>query len=439
MQSVKWFRRAGWFAALGITMLTCGSLRADEGAADDQAPAAKEAPAADAAPATKEAPAVKESPATKQTPAAKETPAVPARPPRQPRPPRHTFHMPLPKYRLDIQLSPVSKALDQQLELKGEGVVVDHVSPDGPAAKAGIKENDILLAVGDKPIKGPSGLMGTVDASEGKELSIKLLRAGKPMSVTVTPEKREELVFHTEERRLNLGDIGEIEIKELRDIENTIREKLKDAGVDVRMQLIKPGRFLPEGAGWEFGKRPEFPEDLTVNIRKQGKNPAEIEVKKGDKTWTVKDNELAQLPGDVREHVESLLGHRPMRFNVVAPRLHMPGAEFTPPPGPPGHPEPPGSGGPPERRGGPGRRGPDGPPPPGEPRVEGPDGPHPGPPGEPGERGPRARRPGGPDERGPRGRGGLERRLEELSRDLSRMREQLEGLREGLREESKDE
>ncbi len=409
MECATWLRRAGWLGLFAISAVSSPGSRADEAAAPPSEPAA--APEAE--------------------------PARPPRPPREappPRPPRRPFAVRLPAYRLDVRLAPVSKALDQQLELKGAGVVVEHVGPEGPAAKAGIKENDIILAVGDKPIKEPSDLMDAVDASEGKELSLKLMRSGKPQTVTVTPAKPPEGTI------LGLPDGRDIEI-DVEYFEKTIREKLKKAGVDMRMQIIKPGKFLPEGAVWSFDHKREFPDDLSVTIRKQGKNPAEIEVKKGDKTWNVKDNELAQLPEGVREPIESLLGHGPMRFNIVTPGPPHDGPppprgpggdEVGPPPrhpdGPPGGPDrpsprgrrPPG----PPRAGEPGDR-PDGPPPPG-----GPDGPRARRPGQPGER---------DGERGPRGRGGIERRLEELSRDLNRMRERLEGLREGLRDEDEDE
>lgn len=394
MRFATWLRRAGWLTALGLMGLGSAALRADDGAAGDEpAPPAKEA-----APATPEPPQAGESP-------------------RPPRAPRHPIAVRMPKYRLDVHVMPVPKALDEQLGLKGEGVVVGHVSPEGPAGKAGIKEHDVVLAVGDKSLKDPSDLMDAVDASEGKELAIKLLRGGKPMTVTVTPGKREEGGaggLDVGRLRLDLRDIGEIE--ELRDIERKIREKLKDAGVDLRMQFIQPGRFLPEGMARLGIQQREFPDDLNVTIRKQGKNPAEIEVKRGDKTWNVKENELAKLPEDVRDHVESLLGQHPMRLNIVTDGERRP-------PGPPHDgPRHRGPGGPPPRPGEHGDIGPDGPPP------GGPDGP-PGP--------PRARRPGEPGE-GARGRAGLERRLEQLSRELERTREQLEGLRRGLRDDDDD-
>jgi serine protease Do len=93
----------------------------------------------------------------------------------------------MPKYGLAAQLAPVPAALDRRLELKGEGLLVQRVAPGGPADKAGIKPDDILLAVGDKPIKQYADVIGELDASEGKELSLKLLRGGKTNTVAVTP------------------------------------------------------------------------------------------------------------------------------------------------------------------------------------------------------------------------------------------------------------
>jgi S1-C subfamily serine protease len=60
--------------------------------------------------------------------------------------------------------------------------------PGGPAHKAGIKRGDILLAVGDKPIKQYGYAVEGLNASEGK-VSLKLLRGGKTITVAVTLTK----------------------------------------------------------------------------------------------------------------------------------------------------------------------------------------------------------------------------------------------------------
>ncbi len=408
MQTATWLRRASGLAVLTMSTLAAGARRADDDAPVQSEDDVTLVVSVQDAPAAKEPAAAKDAAA----PAEPATPATPTAPvaPERPRAVKRIAIAAASGYRLGLRLSPVPRPLNEQLDLKGEGMVIVRVETGSPAAKAGIKENDVLLSAGEKSIKSPNDLIEAVAKSEGKELSLKLVRGGKPLVISATPEKATEDVVR---RHIELrGDHG-IDVEE---IEETIRDKLRDAGVDMRLQLLPPGKFLSKYDAFSFNTHSEFPDDLSVTIRKQGKNPAEVEVKKGDKNWTVKENELTQLPADVRGPVESLLGRGPMQFRVVRDGPH------PPPHAAPGHP-------------GPGDDG-VGPPPPGHPEV----------PGAPPRRAPRARRPGGPDEprepggpevRGPedRGRDGLERRLDELSRELHRMREHLDGLRHGMRDD----
>jgi hypothetical protein len=62
-----------------------------------------------------------------------------------------------------------------------EGVLVDGVGPDGPAAKAGIKEGDRIVQMGDKKIKNLEAYM----------LFMKEQKAGTSLDVTVLREKKE--------------------------------------------------------------------------------------------------------------------------------------------------------------------------------------------------------------------------------------------------------
>jgi hypothetical protein len=197
------------------------------------------------------------------------------------------------------------------------------------------------------------------------------------------------------------------------------------------MQFIEPGAFLPHGAkfDWLTARHTDLPDDLSFTIRKQGKEPADIEVKQGEQTWNVKENDLKPLPDDVRKHVEGFLGHSLARFNIVAP----PGFVDAPHPPRPPHEGPRGPGDdevPRVRRRSEGPGGPDGPPPPGGPGGPGrPDGP------------PRGDRsfdgPPGGDVPQPRERFSerLEQRLEEMTRRMEEMHEQLDALRRHLREE----
>jgi len=97
-------------------------------------------------------------------------------------------------------------------------------------------------------------------------------------------------------------------------LEENIREKLKDAGLDVRMQLIRPGHMLPAGA--TFVTQARIPGDLSIVIEKKGEQPAEIKAKRGEESWSAKEGELDSLPPEIRPHVERLLGHGPMPFTL---------------------------------------------------------------------------------------------------------------------------
>jgi membrane-associated protease RseP (regulator of RpoE activity) len=264
MRCATWICRTTWLAALAIVLAPTFTVRAD-----DDPPGGEKSPPPQREP---QRPRVRHS-----QPLIDDTdgldPAVRRR-------------MAPPNFRLGARLVPVPPELNDQLDLKGEGLLFQHVEPDGPAGKAGIKEHDILLAVGDKSIKNLRDVIEAMNQTEGKELSVKLLRAGKPTTVSVTPSKREVVVA----RGSRMGDV------DLTEIEKVIKEKLKKAGVDMRMEFFQPGKIFPRGAF----KGPEFPDDLTVNIHKQGKSPAEIEVKKGDKTWNVKEDDLDELPDDIQ-------------------------------------------------------------------------------------------------------------------------------------------
>lgn len=134
MQSATGLRRAGWITAIGIALWAGRSLLAD----DDTAPA--------------------------------------------------QGRVLVPKYRLGVAFAPVPAALNEQMNLKGEGLLVERVGPGGPAHKAGVKRGDILLAVGNKPIKKYADAVEWLNASDGKA-SLKLLRGGKTIAVAVTLEK----------------------------------------------------------------------------------------------------------------------------------------------------------------------------------------------------------------------------------------------------------
>lgn len=77
------------------------------------------------------------------------------------------------------------------------------MEPHGPADKAGIKPDDVLLAIDGRPIKQYPDAVEALNASEGTA-SFQRLRDGKAITVRVTPDKHrkgDERVFVPERPR----------------------------------------------------------------------------------------------------------------------------------------------------------------------------------------------------------------------------------------------
>ncbi len=93
---------------------------------------------------------------------------------------------------LGVHTIPLSESLRAQVDVpEGEGVLLEVVSNDGPAAKAGLLPNDILLSLDDAPVKGVDTLrenLGKLPA--GKAVSLKYLRKGKTATVQATLGER---------------------------------------------------------------------------------------------------------------------------------------------------------------------------------------------------------------------------------------------------------
>jgi serine protease Do len=74
------------------------------------------------------------------------------------------------------------------------GVVVQTVSPDGPAAKAGLKEDDVIVAMNGAPIKDGDDLVNRVAESPiGTVVTLTVDRGGAKQDFKVTIDAREKV------------------------------------------------------------------------------------------------------------------------------------------------------------------------------------------------------------------------------------------------------
>src|ERR1044071_1344668 len=131
-----------------------------------------------------------------QPPPAPPNPPSAPLPPLPPNPPKDRDHDRGPKVPvtfLGVETSDVPRVVSEQLGLaRGFGLVVDYVVPDGPAATAGIQQNDILRMLNDQILTEPDQLSKLIRSfSEGTTVTLTVLRKGKEEKIGVKLSKKE--------------------------------------------------------------------------------------------------------------------------------------------------------------------------------------------------------------------------------------------------------
>jgi hypothetical protein len=194
--------------------------------------------------------------------------------------------------------------LRTQLQLAEDmGVVVDDVVPDSPAEKAGLRKHDIILRANDEVVDSMEVLQKQVVATGDKPIDLKIIRLAKEMDVTVTPEERPENFQELmgPETFVAPNDMlgGELDLGRL-------LGQLQGGNLPGGMRVFGPGMVLN---GRQFNVD-AVPNGISVSIARNGDGPAQITVKKGDKTWTLNSDDakaLAELPEDVRDYVSGMI------------------------------------------------------------------------------------------------------------------------------------
>jgi len=141
---------------------------------------------------------------------------------------------------LGVETSDVPSVVSEQLGLaKGFGLVVDYIVPDGPAAAAGVQQNDILKMLNDQILTEPDQLSKLVRSfSEGTTVTLTVLRKGKEEKIGVKLSKK-EVPEHSEfgpgrhrhgnyNYNFNGMDFGDFGMNELKEQMDHLKQRLGD-------------------------------------------------------------------------------------------------------------------------------------------------------------------------------------------------------------------
>jgi len=221
-------------------------------------------------------------------------------------------------YWLGVSCRPVDGALRTQLRLpEHRGLVVEQVMPESPAAGAGVKRHDVLLKAGETPLSELPDLIDAVEQAKDSELALELVRGGKRKTIKLTPAKRPENAMPKQPWNVPPEGIDP------RQIHRWIpRIELDQWTGPLEFRFIRPGALLPKA----LKVHPPLPGNVGITINKQGGKPTKIVVTKDDQKWEVTEENLDELPEELRPHVKRLLG----RINFTAPLDKIRTFDFVP-------------------------------------------------------------------------------------------------------------
>ncbi|HXS99226.1 MAG TPA: Do family serine endopeptidase [Elusimicrobiota bacterium] len=91
-----------------------------------------------------------------------------------------------------VEIVPLDDVLASQFRVPGqEGALVNSVVEDSPAAEAGLRRGDVIVAFNDVKIKTPGAFVKAVEQTlPGKKAALKLIRAGKEREAVLTVAER---------------------------------------------------------------------------------------------------------------------------------------------------------------------------------------------------------------------------------------------------------
>jgi predicted metalloprotease with PDZ domain len=92
--------------------------------------------------------------------------------------------------RLGVRLQDLTDQLGDYFGVEGgDGALVTSVTEDSPAATAGIRAGDVIVAVGSKSVEGPGDVARAVRGAEAGPAEVTVIRDGQRRSFTVTLEE----------------------------------------------------------------------------------------------------------------------------------------------------------------------------------------------------------------------------------------------------------
>ncbi|MCL2119443.1 MAG: PDZ domain-containing protein [Planctomycetaceae bacterium] len=233
---------------------------------------------------------------------------------------------PVSEYWIGVQCAEVMPALRSHLNLdESEGMLVEGVVPESPAAKSGVEQYDVILAVNGKPVQKIEDIISTVDEVKDGELTLSAIRKGKPVELKLTPEKRPDraklpAMPSRQEGFRFFGpgvteqwtpdspqqDIPEDMKRMIEQIQKQMEEQMKNFPESGRFRIESQPRGFGGGGMQMFGGPDAGTNTMQITIEPARDDvEATLTVRKNGQTWSV--SHFSDLPESVQKDVAEIL------------------------------------------------------------------------------------------------------------------------------------
>jgi hypothetical protein len=164
-------------------------------------------------------------------------------------------------------------------------------------------------------------LVAHIAKAKDQAIELTWLHKGDSVTRSITPAERpKEMAWNPPTSPTGPGWSPYVDADQLREW----IEKMKQGQVQnepLQFRFFGPGITLDKDAK-------EFSGKLSISISKENDGPARIKVQRGDDTWELTEDNLNELPEDIRGNVQSLLGKGRQGPQFVVPS--MPGVPGVP-------------------------------------------------------------------------------------------------------------
>lgn len=232
---------------------------------------------------------------------------------------------------LGVESQEVTSDKAKELKLPAErGVLLGRIVPDSPAAKAGLKDNDVITEINGQRVEGEAQFRRMIhEIPAGRSAQFTVWRDGKAQSINVTLGKSEEhgnMWFKNAPRAFSF-QLPKVEIPELAPM----------PGMDWNHGMLAGGRprlgIDAEDLSGQFGTYFGAPDGEGVLVREVNSgSPAEkAGVKSGD-VITKLNGERVRSLGDLREKLAAKREDKTVKLGVLRNKSEMSITVELPPP-----------------------------------------------------------------------------------------------------------